>query len=114
MSERAEWGAPGTRRLTDGRRPTDLLSIGAVAKLRGCSRNTVHQAITRGDLEAVPIYGAEGEVVSFGIQRSRAEGWQPRDVGRPRKAIAPKRRKPVPSRGRKGSGAGGMARSARR
>lgn len=70
-------------RLLQPTRYEDLLSIGAVAAMHGCSRNTVHQSVLRGELEATPIHGEHGEPVSYAIMRGIARQWAPRPVGRP-------------------------------
>ena len=67
-------------------REEELLTPAAVAKLHGCSRNTVHQAILNGELVALPVLGPDGEASTYAVRRADAQAWKARKPGRPARA----------------------------
>lgn len=67
--------------------PTVLLTLSGVAALKGCSLGTVHYAIARGDLKAVPIHGADMKVTTYAIRKQDAEAWTVREYTRRKKKV---------------------------
>lgn len=78
---------------------SDLLSPGAVARMKDCSRNAVLNAIKRGHLRATRILGDDLNVSGWGVDRDSAEAWRPERVGGARRG-AGRKRKELPEAGR--------------
>ena len=74
--------------------PDLYLRPGAIAKLKGCSRELVRLAIIRGDLPAIPTGDAPGRsCVCYVVRRLDVDRWTPARTGWPKG----KRRGPWPA-----------------
>lgn len=63
-----------------------LWSPGKVAKERGVSRSCAKLACMNGELPCREVLGPAGDVIGYVVRPEDALAWQPRPVGRPRKA----------------------------
>lgn len=68
-------------------KPTDLLTLSAVAEMRSTTRRTVLGAIWRGELPATAAIGPGGAPAYWLVRRADARAWGgAKPVGRPRRS----------------------------
>lgn len=61
-----------TCKLPEDPKPPEVMNVPAVAKYFGCSRQAVHQAITRGRFPLKPFADMEGQALFLREQVERA------------------------------------------